>query len=539
MTGQRDGDSGVDITARVDAASPGTPLAHFWNLCVGAGRANEGLRAGWLEQLDTAARACGFRYVRFHGLLHDDMFVYREQDGRPVHNFQYVDELFDRLLDLGVRPFVELGFSPGDLATERDTVFWWRANGSPPVDLERWSDLVAALVRHWADRYGVGEIRQWYFEVWNEPNLRPFFHGTRSQYFALYTATAAAVRSVDAALRVGGPATSNFVPDDRFAGEVEDLTRHAETIAAPDLDALDWTPVWLTEFLDHCHRTGSPVDFVSAHPYPTDWALDDLGRSVKLTRHADATRQDLEVLRRTVDASPFPGAEIHLTEWSSSPSPRDHTHDHLQAATFVVKANLESAGLVDSLSYWAFTDVFEEAGAGDTVFHGGFGMINFQGVPKPVFHAYRFLGSLGDELLARVPGAVVTRHGDSGALTVLAYHYPAEVTTAPPASFDDRTVAERTLATGTPRRLGITLTGLPARAAFTVEVLDHESGNTLELWRRMGSPDPLGREQARRLRREAGAPARHTVRASADGELRIDRAIAPWSVVLVREERTP
>ncbi|MER5201426.1 GH39 family glycosyl hydrolase [Streptomyces sp. NPDC002755] len=519
-----------------DAGTSGSPLVHFWNLCVGAGRANEGLRAGWLEQLDAAVRSCGFRYVRFHGLLHDDMFVYREVDGSPVYNFQYVDELFDRLLDLGVRPFVELGFSPGDLAAERDTVFWWKANGSPPKDLAKWGALISALVRHWVDRYGIGEVRQWYFEVWNEPNLRPFFQGTRSEYFALYSATAAAVKSVDPSLRVGGPATSNFVPDARFAGETEDFGSHASTVTAPDLDALDWQPVWLAAFLEYCRSTGAPVDFVSAHPYPTDWALDDLGETVKLTRGVDATRQDIALLREMVDASPFPDAEIHLTEWSSSPSPRDHTHDHLQAATFVVKANLESAGLVDSLSYWTFTDVFEESGAGDTVFHGGFGMINFQGVPKPTFHAYRFLGSLGDELLAQEPGAVVTRHSVSGALTTLAYHYPAEVTTAPPASFGDRTNAEKTLATGSSRRLEVVLTGLSPRTAFTVETLDHEHGNTLALWRDMGSPDPLSREQTRQLTLRAGQLSLRTVLADAHGVLRLDEPMAPWSVVLIRQQ---
>jgi len=115
-----------------DAASPGKPLHHHWNFCVGAGRANEGLRADWQEQLDFAIEHCGFKYIRFHGLFHDDMFVYKEVGGEPVYNFQYIDILFDRLLDLGIRPFVEFGFCPAVLATEMGTVFWWKGNGSPP-----------------------------------------------------------------------------------------------------------------------------------------------------------------------------------------------------------------------------------------------------------------------------------------------------------------------------------------------------------------------------------------------------------------------
>jgi len=153
------------ISLQADAHAAGTPLKHFWSNTVGAGRANEGLRASWLEQLKVAADEAGFRYVRFHGLFHDDMFVYREIDGKPVYNFQYIDDLFDRMLALNVRPFVELSFSPSDMATTKDTAFWWHANGSPPKDYGKWAELVSRFAQHCIDRYGIGEVRSWYFEV--------------------------------------------------------------------------------------------------------------------------------------------------------------------------------------------------------------------------------------------------------------------------------------------------------------------------------------------------------------------------------------
>jgi xylan 1,4-beta-xylosidase len=117
-------------------------------------------------------------------------------------------------------------------------------------------------------RYGLQEVRRWYFEVWNEPNLNPFFRGTKSEYFALYEATVRAIGDVDAGLRVGGPATSNFVPDGRFDGEREDKSQHAVVSGAADLNTLEWRPVWVEDFLAHCHDRGLPVDFVSCHPYP-------------------------------------------------------------------------------------------------------------------------------------------------------------------------------------------------------------------------------------------------------------------------------
>jgi xylan 1,4-beta-xylosidase len=164
------------------------PLVHVWSECAGAGRANEALRADWQRQFTEAVDVLGFKYVRFHGLFHDDMFVYRESYGggfgpntpleAPVHTFSYVDKVFDFILDNGARPFVELGFMPSELATQTGTVFWWGAHCSPPKDMARWVELVTATVEHWIGRYGIDEVRQWPFEVWNEPNLVPHSRGS-------------------------------------------------------------------------------------------------------------------------------------------------------------------------------------------------------------------------------------------------------------------------------------------------------------------------------------------------------------------------
>ncbi len=227
----------------------------------------------------------------------------------------------------------------------------WKGNTVPPKDHAKWAGLIRSCAIHWIDRYGLDEVREWYFEVWNEPNLNGFFHGTKSEYFELYKTTVLALKSVDSRLRVGGPATSNFVPDARFQGETEDMSCHAVVTKAEKLDLLEWRPVWVEQFLDYCLQEKLPVDFVSTHPYPTDWPLDEGGRLKQYTRGVDATPEDLKLLRKLVNQSRFSQSEIHLTEWNSSPSPRDFTHDYLQAATYIAKVNLESIGLVNSLSY--------------------------------------------------------------------------------------------------------------------------------------------------------------------------------------------
>ena len=507
-----------------------------WNFCVGAGRAAEALRAGWMEHMALAHRECGFAYVRFHGLFHDDMFVYRENDdGSPVFNFQYIDDVFDRLLDIGVKPFIELGFCPREFARETDLVFWWKGHAAPPKDFDKWGELVRRFVQHCIDRYGIEEVVSWYFEVWNEPNLWPFFRGTKSEYFKLYQVSAEVIKAIDPRLRVGGPSTSNFVPDSRFDGEKEDTSQHKLVTTSKDLDALDWKPVWLKDFLTFCDANDLPVDFITTHPYPTDWAFDEHGTGMKLTRGVGATPRDLALLRKIIDESPFPEAEIHLTEWSSSSSSRDFSHDYLPAAAYVAKANVESIGSVDSLSYWTFTDIFEESGAGDTAFHGGFGMINFQGIIKPTFHTYRLLNTLGDEILAQTAAGLITRSSETGKISALAYHYPPEVTQTVPGSFDTREVAEQTLATGSPTELSFELNGLKPGVSLVLEVIDQDHGDALSAWKAMGSPEPLSRAQAQQLKLAAVTTGQRFYNADDAGVCQVSLVVSRWSLVSLRQ----
>lgn len=520
------------------------PLRHVWNACLGAGRANEALRADWQQHFREAVDVLGARYVRFHGLFHDDMFVYRAAYGggfgpdvplaEPVYTFSYVDKVFDFILSTGARPFVELGFMPRDLATRTETLFWWKAHCSPPKDLGRWTALVSATVRHWVERYGLREVRQWRFEVWNEPNLVPhFWTGSRAEYFELYEATARAVKAVDPELKVGGPSTSVFVPDARYAGEYEDRSAQHATAAADDVDALDWRPVWIEEFLTWCAARAVAVDFVTTHLYPTDFAYGANGETRHITRHADATRDDLHVLRKLIAGSPFPDAEVHITEWSTSPSSRDAIHDTLFAATAVTRAFLSCAELTDSLSYWTFTDVFEEGGAGIGPFHGGFGLVNEQGLHKPTFHALAMLARLGDRLLASTPHGVLTRHSASGAVAAVFFNYPEGPEARTLRSETSYEAARSLAALGRARRLRHTVGGVTPGARFRVETLDRDHGNVAEDWYRMGSPVNLSLPQTTQLRRAADDLAVCVLTASRDGRLEIDLDLPTWAVMSI------
>ncbi|MDR6783239.1 xylan 1,4-beta-xylosidase [Pedobacter africanus] len=334
--------------------------------CIGAGRANEGLRADWQEQLAMLQKDVHFKYIRFHGLLHDDMRVYSiDKAGNPVYNFQYVDKLFDFLQRIHIRPFVEFSFMPADMAAGTKTIFWWKANVSKPKSYAQWDTLIVKLVKHWQQRYGEEEVKKWYFEVWNEPDLRGFFDGSQADYFELYAHTARAVKSVSSAYRVGGPATSAVK--------------------------------WIADFLSYCERDKLPLDFVSTHDYGTTSVLDEMGtKKQQLKNIRDTLAIDVKRVRNTIDASSYKNAELHFTEWNTSPSSRDPIHDTYQNAAYILHVLKKASAYSNSMSYWTFTDIFEEAGPGPTPFHGGFGLINLQGIKKPGYHAYRFIEQLGE-----------------------------------------------------------------------------------------------------------------------------------------------
>ena len=349
-----------------DCAAAATPLPHFWEHTVGSDHALMALRADWRAQLARAHRELGFRHVRFHGLLDDDVGTLTCQMDRMLYSFFNADSIVDFLLSIGMRPFVELSFMPRTLSSGGTTVFKYEGNVTPPKNLDAWCALIERLVAHWLERYGVREVRRWYFEVWNEPNLAAFWTGSQQQYFEFYKRTAVALKGLDARLRVGGPATA--------------------------------ANGWIGEFVAYCRHANAPLEFISTHHYPTD-AFGAPGDDT-VTQLAKSRRS---VLREQAQAVRAQAGDLPVcyTEWSSASNPRDALHDEPFAAAFAVKTILEAAGLVDAYSWWTFSDIFEENYFPSVPFHGGFGLLNLHGIAKPVYRAFELLHGVGDRMLAR------------------------------------------------------------------------------------------------------------------------------------------
>jgi xylan 1,4-beta-xylosidase len=456
---------------------------------VGAGRANEGLRADWQSQLATVQREIGFRYIRFHGILHDDMGVYSEDHGAPAYNFQYVDALYDALLERHIRPFVELSFMPSALASGPQTVFWWKGNITPPRDMAKWNALIAAFVTHLQSRYGADEVNHWYFEVWNEPDLHNgFFTGSQADYFSLYRNTADAIRSVCPHCRVGGPATAS-----------------------------GWEADWLNFIAD----THAPADFLSTHTYGVvQGSFDADGHAgTVLDTNPNSIVGRVKGSRDRIDASATPHLELHYTEWSSSYTPADPIHDQYIEAAFILEKLRATSPLAQSMSYWTFTDIFEEGGPARTPFHGGFGLMNLEGIRKPAYFAYKFLAQLGPNDIATTnPAHSWATTKPDGSVQVLFWNYTA---IAPPAGSDNQVFYKREQPTTPLPDKHLRIDHLKnGRYRLDIYRTGYQQNDAYTAYLHMGAPSQLTRAQVATLQQTAdGHPTETTTVTIKDGTL--------------------
>ena len=349
----------------IDVAQARQPLDRFFDLSVGSDYPGTLIRADAQAQLKPAVDELGFRYIRFHAIFHDVLGTVKVVKGKPAYDWSGIDKLYDALLAKRIRPFVELGFTPEALKTSDNSIFWWKGNTSHPKP-EMWRDLVDAFVRHLEQRYGRAQVRSWYFEVWNEPNLDGFWEkADQPAYFALYDLTARTVKGVDPQLRVGGPSTAGAA--------------------------------WVPEFLSHVAESGAPIDFVTTHTYGVDGGfLDEKGESdTKLSPSPNSIVGDVRNVRAQIA-----GVEISQVCRSTSPSGARATRRATRCTIAIVSApwiltKLKAAqGSLDGMSYWTYTDIFYEAGPPPEPFHGGFGLMTTDGIRKPAWFAYKYLHAL-------------------------------------------------------------------------------------------------------------------------------------------------
>lgn len=457
-----------------DTTEKVSPTDEYWRFCIGSCHAATALREDYRKMLRTCRNELGFKYLRFHGLFCDDMCVIRRSlTGEYVLSFVNIDSIFDFLLSIGMKPFVEIGFMPECLKSKDETIFHYKANVTPPADEELWAQLVENFVRHMIDRYGRDEVRSWFFEIWNEPNLGKesgfkggrFWSEGKEEYFRLYTITVKAIKGVDPALRVGGPATSNNA--------------------------------WIPDMLDYCEKSGTPIDFVTTHHYPTDivlgYGVEDSANFVTAFNTADSKSKRLDIIKdyltfqhdiwKKVDrgvltqmtkraVSECRGLPLYYTEWSSLAGIQS---DGEFGASFILKTIQDNSNLVKGYSYWTFCDIVEEKGMPDSEFHGGFGLMTVNGVRKAPYNAFKLLASL--------PEMRYEKTFSCG--TVDIYFFT-----------DSERSLYRILAVNhnsllhdiSEEKIKISVSGAKLLAEADIVRLDQCHGNALARWREMGSP---------------------------------------------------
>lgn len=422
------------VRVAVRADRPAGRLRRLWRM-LGSERLSqlhEGATTGarpigvdFSEALRLARQELGATHIRAHAILHDDLGVFDEAGGLPRYDFTAIDRLYDQLLDLGLRPVVELSFMPRALAREpASTVFAYRAIVTPPRDWERWAELNARLAAHLVERYGIDEVAGWGFEVWNEPNLEVFWTGGQAEYLHLYDVAVRAVKGVDPRLLVGGPATA-------AAG-------------------------WIADFLDAVHEQGLPLDFLTTHAYG----------NLPLN------------LRAALAARGLDHVAVWWTEWGVTPTHFAPVTDGPFGAPFVLhgmKAAQESA---DALAYWVVSDHFEELGRPPSLLHGGFGLLTVGNLRKPRWWALRLAEELDDELCA------VTLDGDGAGSLVDAW-----ASRSPGGRVDLLVwngTLDQSKATGDPllaRRIAVEVDGLADRPyTATVARVDERHSNLADRW---------------------------------------------------------
>ncbi|MBQ2815141.1 MAG: beta-xylosidase [Clostridia bacterium] len=447
-----------------------TPFKHYWEMCVGSCHAYTALREDYRNQLRKAHDELGFEYVRFHGLFNDDMGICKrrwngETKSKYIsYNFVNSDNIFEFLLSIGMKPFIELGFMPEALASGPKTCFHYKGNVTPPSDYEEWYKLVKAFTQHCVDRFGLEEVKTWYFEVWNEPNLDFFFDGTKEDYFELYKHSALAVKSVSEELRVGGPATS--------------------------------VNAWVLDMVNYCESNNVPLDFITTHHYPSDdplWKNQDMSLDEfwKKLGHLMGTYERGILKKMTEKAREEAGKyPLMYTEWNTSAIIGEEQHDENYAAALVTKAIADNDGLVEAYSYWTFTDIFEENCQIPGEFHGGFGLQTYHGIKKPVYHSFELLHSLGTERL-EVEGykegdtveVVATKVENGLSLVAFNHNVPTGEIKA--------------------EAIEIKISGIDKVTDVTVRKSDEEHANAKNVWKSLGSPEYVYGETLKKISEKA------------------------------------
>ncbi len=432
----------------LDMKSEGIQFNNHSDLCIGTGRMGLALQENYQKQLRYVQETIGFKYIRGHGLFSDDMAIYHEyqdKDGKThvEYNFTYLDLVMDFYQEIGLKPYLELGFMPEELASGTQTVFYWKGQVTPPRDYQKWTDLVVVTLQHLMERYGEDEVLSWPIEVWNEPNLPGFWENAdMEEYFKLFEVTFKAIKGFNPKFKVGGPAV---------CGGVEET--------------------WQPKFLEFCRDREIALDYFTRHFYTIDQPTVDGHYSYTTLRNPDESLEELTVTRQTIESfDEFKGLPIHITEFNTSYRPDTPLHDTNLNAAYVAYLLSRLGDTSQLYSYWTFGDVFEEMGVPFTPFHGGFGLVANGNIPKPTYWTFYFFKQLYPNCIYRDNNVVITTDKDKN-VRIVYWNF-----------------AEESL------KIHFKINGMKGMQSMIHQVVNPKTTNPRKVWHDLGEPASLNKE---------------------------------------------
>lgn len=506
--------SGIEYEVTIPSQCP--RLRHTWKSFLTVGSAKMLLYETIREQLRSIQRDIGYRYIKFHGIFSDEMHIYQgTANGSCTYCYTYVDQILDFLLSIHLKPMIELSFMPAALAADPAKVCFGYIT-SPPRALSDWIDLIRSFTRHLITRYGAAEVTSWLFTIWNEPdtNYHMFGFATYEEFYPFYEATWHAVKEVCPDLSVGTP--SNYY-----------LTQYEEH--------------WICGFMEWCREHECMPDFFNMHFYATtfsaplldDFSVSDADFRIRLSEDENLFHSFVTQIRNYASREPFAHMPVYLTEWNASPAHVDLLNDTCFLSCYVVKNILENYDCLDSFGFWTISDFLEEYPIPPATFQGGLGMITYNGIPKPVYHAFCFLNRLGSELVAHKDGMFLTRTGDTYQL--ICYHYKHFSALYAQGEMFDMTPCNR-YATFMPeetREFSITIQGLShGEYQVTEYSINRHSGSAFDKWQEMGGVEPASREETETLCRLSTPMLQKYTLKSEDGALKLSTVLEQLEVKL-------
>ena len=525
------GESPINIDAgTVSFLSEGKKLKHTFRTFCCVGSARQFLYSEIQDMVRRAQNEIGYRYVKFHGILSDEMMVYSEDGkGRPVYSFTLINKVLDFLLSVQLKPLLQLSFMPILLASNPNKMIdMWNFNTSPPKDLDKWADLVTAVTKHLIQRYGSEEVRSWLFCVWNEPDgsVASFGWEDTHLFHEFYRRTWCAVKNVDDALLFGSPSL----------------------LVTPQED-----DSWAGNYFRYCSDYQCPPDFININYYDNSFFSDEnssakpdvnevfnagnLTTAVPLTEDPFAFAKFINQLKKQMVKYDMQTLPIYLTEWNLTVSHRDLINDTCFKSCYLIKNLLQNYDSLDSYGYWCLTDFHEELQLPNQMYHGGLGMLTFNGIPKAHYNSFKFLTQLGSRLIAQGNGYFVTKENSS--LTIILYNYEHYSKLFASGILFDMSEENR-YAPFTQMKnahFSIKLRDLPAEDCLIKEMfVNQQKGSSYDAWLKMGA-QPLTKAEDMALLSQTSIPGLYLHRqAIENGLLEFETAMAPLEVRLIRIE---